>query len=206
MAEINLPEIKTSSLLWANRPEASSAKGEVYYFTDIGPNGSYWISNGEFWSPVNGEVTLFSSGVETSITGTLLETTIAAYTLPGGIMSKIGSIDLYVLFSSTNSANSKTLRVRHSDVGSIAGIQYYNTGFSTISSIQAFCSIKSNNSTIQQKGYGLYGVSSGLGLTASIIVTNNRDMTLPSDITLTGQLSNTGEFLGVAAWSVIYRG
>jgi len=206
MPTINLADIKPKSLLWVNRPEASSAKGEVFYFSDIGPNGSYWISNGEFWSPVNGEVVLFSSGVDTSITGTLLETTISTYTLPGGIMSKIGSIDLYVLFSSTNSASSKSLRIRHSDVGSIAGVQYYNTGFSTISSIQAFCSINSNNSTNQQKGYGLFGVSSGLGLTASVLVTNNRDMSLPSDITLTGQLSNTGEFLGVTSWSVVYRG
>ena len=63
MPTLNLADIKPKSLLWANRPEASSAKGEVFYFSDIGPNGSYWISNGEFWSPMNGEVTLFSSGV-----------------------------------------------------------------------------------------------------------------------------------------------
>ena len=206
MPTINLPEIKTKSLLWVNRPEASSAKGEVFYFTDIGPNGSSWISNGEYWSPTNGEVVLMSSGVETSITGTIIETSIGAYTLPAGLTSRVGSIDLYILFSSTNSANSKTLRVRHGDVGTITGTQFYNTGFSTISSIQAFCSINANNSTTSQKGYGLFGVSSGLGLTASLLVTASRDMSQPSDITLTGQLSNVADSLGVVAWSVIYRG
>ena len=206
MPTINLADIKTKSMLWVNRPEASSANGEVFYFTDIGPNGSSWTSNGEFWSPTNGEVVLMSSGVETSITGTIIETSIGAYTLPAGLMSRVGSIDLYILFSSTNSANSKTLRVRHGDVGTITGTQFYNTGFSTISSIQAFCSINSNNSTTSQKGYGLFGVSSGLGLTASILVTGSRDMTQASDITLTGQLSNVADSLGVVSWSVIYRG
>lgn len=207
MAEINLPEIKTSSLLWANRPDASSAKGEMFFFSDIGVNGSYWVSNGEFWSPLNGEVTLFSSGLDVSLTGTTTETAIGTYTLQGGIMSRVGQLDVVALVSCTNNANTKTFRVRKADVGSISTGAYYSAAVTSVLNIQLFTCIKSNNSTTAQKGFGSTGgVIPGLGTVAASIITTSRNMSLPCDISVTGQLGNSADTISLRGYYVVYRG
>lgn len=207
MPTINLPEIKTRSLLWANRPEASSAKGEVYYFTDIGPNGSSWISNGEFWSPVNGEVVLAASGLISSVTGTTSETSLAAYTIPAGLMSRIGQFDLVVLTSNTNNANTKTFRIRLADVGLINGVAYYTAGVSSVTHMQVWCSIRANNSLNAQKGFGATGVTiAGIGIANAGLIAGTRNMNQACNITLTGQLANSSDTASLLAWTIVYKG
>jgi hypothetical protein len=207
MAFINLPEITTKTALWANRPSADSAKGEVYYFTDIGPNGSSWISNGEFWSPVNGEVVLASSGVSSSVTGTTSETSLAAYTVPAGLMSRIGQFDLVVLTSNTNNANLKTFKIRLADVGVINGVSYYIAGVTSVNHMQLWCSIRANNSLNAQKGFGATGGTiAGIGTINAGLITGTRNMNQACDITLTGQLANSSDTASLRAWTIVYKG
>lgn len=207
MAVINLPQITTKTALWANRPSADSAKGEVYYFTDIGPNGSSWISNGEFWSPVNGEVVLMSSGVETSITGTTSQTALATLTIKGGMVSRVGSIDLILFMSCTNNANLKTFRVNLCNVGSITGTTYYTGPFNAILLNTFFCSIKTRDNPTLQKGFGATGGSAaGIGLSSANLITSAQNMNLDFDIVITGQLADAADSIRTYGYSIIYRG
>lgn len=44
---------------WASRPVASAATGQAIMVTDVGVNGSVWVSNGRTWLPLAAPLTLF---------------------------------------------------------------------------------------------------------------------------------------------------
>lgn len=193
---------------WATRPPAASLVASVIYISNIGVNGSYWISNGTFWSPVNGEVTLAQSGASTNLTGTTSETALVTYTLPGGLMSTVGQLEIIFMYSYTNSANSKTMRIKHSAVGGGAGGDtYYSCAVTTTQVTNGICCIHSNNSVSAQKGWGIGSTGpSGLGALSSSLRQFTRGLSNDSDIVLTGQLANSGETLTVESYSIVYRG
>lgn len=198
----------TRNLTWAQRPNAAQYQNEIIYISDIGIGGSYWASNGTYWSPLNGEVTLAQSGATVSLTGTTSETVLATYTLPGGLMSANGQLEVWFTTSYTNSANSKTLRVRHSSVGGgVAGdIYYYCTHTATESCMSITC-IRSANSTTAQKGFGIgSSASAGVGTMAATLRSLTRGLQNDSDIVLTAQLALSSETINVISYSIVYRG
>lgn len=75
---------------WATKPTASSYIGTVF-ISDIGEvngsyTGSYWVSNGTEWKPLNGHVTLFTKTTAGSAhTGTVTETTLLTYNAPASL-------------------------------------------------------------------------------------------------------------------------
>ena len=198
----------TRNLTWAQRPNAARYQNEIIYISDIGIGGSYWTSNGTYWSPLNGEVTLAQTGAATSVTGTTSETVLATYTLPGGLMTPWSQLEIIVLWSFTNSANTKILRVRQSSVGGgISGDPYFYFAGTTTASVQNICVIRSNNSISAQKGFGIgTGGVSGLGALSASLSAFNRNLANASDIVLTGQLANSSETITVEAYSIVYRG
>lgn len=202
MGFISLPAENVPQYLWTNRPSASSTIGELIYITNVGIGGSYWISNGTYWSPLNGEVTLAQSGAAIDMTGASTEQIMATYTLPGGLMTPWSQLEIIVLWSFTNSANTKILRVRLSS----ADPYFYFAG-TTTASVQNICVIRSNNSISAQKGFGIgTGGVSGLGSLSASLSAFNRNLANDSDIILTGQLANSSETITIEAYSIVYRG
>lgn len=208
MGFISLPSETIQQYLWANRPSAASVVGELIYITNVGIGGSYWISNGTYWSPLNGEVTLAQSGAAVSMTGAATEQVMATYTLPGGLMSANGQIEIIHFWNVTNSVNNKTVRIRHSAVGGgVSGDTYYSFTQTAIVGVQAITCIRANNSVSAQKGWGIAtSVSSGLGAIAATLRSFTRDLQNDSDIVFTAGLANTSETVTLEGYSIVYRG
>lgn len=186
---------------WSAKPLASRLNGVTIKITDIGTNGSLWISNGTRWTPLNGDVTLACSNASPSLTGTLSETALATYTIPGGLMSATSELEIVTLWTYTNSANTKTLRIR---LGGIAGAIFYGAAPTTTASCQAFTIIRNAASTSSQIGMAS-GSSSGLGSSTISLSTGSRDITADQDLVFSGQLTNVGESISLIGYSILYR-
>lgn len=200
----------TRNLTWAQRPNAAQYQNEIIYISDVGVGGSYWTSNGTYWSPLNGEVTLAQSGAAIDMTGAATEQFMATYTLPGGLMSANAQIEIFCLWSVPNTANSKTLRIKHSAVGGGIGgdiISFYSCALTTSSQLQAITVIRAANSTTAQKGWGIGStVPSGIGAISSTLRSFARATQNDSDLVITGQLADTAETITLEAYTIVYRG
>lgn len=60
----------------------------------------------------NGPLILAQSAVPQSVTGTLVETTMASIVIPGGIMGANGMLRVQLLLSCVNNANAKTVNIK----------------------------------------------------------------------------------------------
>lgn len=197
-----------NALLFANRPSAAQYANEIVFFSDVGTSGSHWVSNGTYWSPLGGEVTLAQSGSSVSLTGTITETVLATYTLPANLVAPWSTIEMFHTWSYTNSANSKTIRTKHCAVGGgITGDTYYSYASTTTATLQAFTAIRCNNSLSSQKGWGIGTTGpSGYGTISSTLRAFTRGLTSASDINLTAQLANTGETITLVGYTIVLKG
>lgn len=81
------------SYAWAARPAAAAYSGQIIRITDVGPSaGSLFISDGTYWGPLNGHLTLFS-GAELGLSTTSSSAAImgALVTIPAKLFQKPGS-------------------------------------------------------------------------------------------------------------------
>lgn len=207
MGLISLPQEAVETFRWVNRPNAADYVNDMIFASDIGANGTYFMSTGSYWVPVGGEAVLAKSGASASFTGAVAEQSIINYTLPGGLMTPWSQLEIIVLWSYTNSANTKILRVRHSSVGGgTSGDAYFYFAGTTTASVQNLCVIRSNNSVSSQKGWGIgTGGVSGLGALNASLSAYSRNLANNSDIVLTGQLATSSETITVDAYTITLR-
>lgn len=187
----------TTSYTWATLPSAAANSGTRVRVTDVGPNGSDWISNGTDWVPVNGFAMIARSAVASSVTGTTTETTLATITIPAGVMGTNGQLWIMTLWSNTSNANNKTLRVRFSG---IAGTQYLLSTATTGVGSQIPLFIRNRNSASSQIGGN--SSSATFGHTASAAVTSAVDTSLATTLVISGQLANAGDTLTLESYTV----
>lgn len=78
----------TKTVTWATKPAAAGNTGLVIRVTDVGPGaGSYWVSDGTYWRPLNGSVMLANvMGSLAAPVATLTSTTGSKFTLPADIV------------------------------------------------------------------------------------------------------------------------
>lgn len=172
---------------WATKPDASSVRANhVIFVTDIG-NGSYFISDGTYWKKVH-PVKLYTTGsTTTAVTNTTAETQVASFTLPGGVMGMNGILRLCPMLSHTNSANTKTLRIK---LGAATAITQAFGGTGSASAYGAF-TIRNLNSQSAQKS--TQGGSMGIGTTSSAIGTSTADTSADITVSLTVQMGALAE-------------
>jgi hypothetical protein len=109
-------------------------------------------------SGINAGMTLLAaSAVPVSVTGTVNETTLATVTIPAGAMGLNGGLQIRTLWTVTNNANAKTLRVKF---GSMLALQLQAAG---ATGAQALTCIRNRNSASSQVGFA--PGSNGLGTT-----------------------------------------
>lgn len=198
MAIINIPKLIPSQIAWANRPSAANNYGMVIEVSNIGTNGSYWVSNGTRWMPMNGDITLANVNSTYSHTGTVAETTLATVTIPGGVMGTSSRIEVIALFTTTNSANTKTIKVK------FGGTSYYSVNSTTINAVTTVTNICNNKSTSSQIGSG-GNSSAGIGSATVAAATSSVDTTQDVALTFTGTLANSGENISLLGYTVILR-
>ena len=172
---------------WATKPDASSVRANhVIFVTDVG-NGSYFISDGTYWEKVH-PVNLYTTGsTTTAVTNTTAETQVASFTLPGGVMGLNGILRLCPMFSQTNSANTKTLRIK---LGAATAI---TQAFGGAGSASAYGILTVRNLNSQSSQKSTQGGSLGVGTTSSAIGTSAVDTSADITVSLTVQMGALAE-------------
>lgn len=142
-------------------------------------------------------IVLGASAVAASITGTVAETSLAAVTVPAGAMGANGDMRFTALFSYTNSANNKTIRVRFGN--GLSGTLFISSVLTTTAASRISGTISNRNNSASQIGglvNGAIGGSSTANITAAI------DTTASQTLTFSGQLANTGETITLESYVV----
>lgn len=206
MAFYNLPK-STLQTTFVNRPNASLMSGKIVYMTDIGPAGSYWISNGTRWQPLGGSCLLAISQIASSVTGTTSESNLASYTLQSGLMSANGQLEVFVLWSYTNSVNTKAPRMRFGfDYDPLGGNIFYNPSITTTNTLQSFMILKNNNAQNSQLGFA-NNTGSGYATSIGSVVTsswNTASTSYKTGLHFNGALGNAADTLTLEGYSITY--
>ena len=168
-----------SEYTWANKPSVAPL-GQIICVTDIGENGSLWRGNGTKWVRLH-QIRLSDLTSSVSLTGTTLETTLVTITIPAGLIGSSGKVKLYPLWSVTNNANNKTLRVK---LGGSTGYFLQMSGYAQLSSLVIFRNF--NSESVQKVSSGL---PAGLGSTSGAFTSLTIDTSAATTLTITGQLA-----------------
>lgn len=200
---INLFPLKTST--WANRPTTAQA-GDLITITDIGPVDEIFKYNGTRWAPINGQCLLASTNISVSVTGTADQTELGSVTLPGGLVSANGILEVSSFWAMTNSANSKNIKIKIGQTSDPAtgGSSFLNRTETTILYHQHLCVLRCANSTSSQKAISST-LAAGFGSTTASNFTNTYDLSTDKKIFFTGQLANTGETVTLRGWRLMYK-
>ena len=167
-----------SEYTWANKPSVAPL-GQIICVTDVGENGSLWRGNGTKWVRLN-PIKIFSLSVPV-LTASTSVVTLATITIPAGLMGANGKLKIYPLWSTTNNANVKTLRLN------IGGLLCSTMVSQSVSNNSGLLIIRNINSeSVQKCSSGLVaGIGSSFGSIASLTV----DTSAATTITITGQLA-----------------
>lgn len=200
---INSFPLKTST--WANRPTTAQA-GDLIMITDIGPVDEVFKWTGSRWAPINGQCLIYSTNASVSVTGTVNQTELGTVTIPGGLMSTNGILEISSFWTMTNSANNKTIKIKHGQTTDpvTGGSSFVNRTETTIAIHQHLCILRCSNSVNAQKAISST-ISTGLGTTTASNFTNTYDLSTDKKIFLTGQLANTGETITLRGWRLMYK-
>jgi uncharacterized protein YbjQ (UPF0145 family) len=139
---------------------------------------------------------LAASGVLASHTGSTSETALATIAVPAGAMGANGILRVTSLWSYTNSANTKTLRMR---LGGLAGTLFMEIAATTTAYYYSQRLIQNRNS--QSSQIGQQG-GTGTFTTAANATTGTVDTSSAQDLVLTGQLASAGETITLEGYII----
>ena len=151
-----------SEYTWANKPSVAPS-GQIICITDVGENGALFRGNGTKWVRMH-NIRYYDLGAAVSLTGTTSETTLASFTVNGGLMGAKGKLKIWPLLSMTNNANGKTFKLK------MDGNVIYGNTRTNETHIQFVSIVRNANSESSQK-IGT-GVTAGLGTSTAAIVTH----------------------------------
>ena len=143
---------------------------------------------------------LAASAVAASVTGTTTETALATITLPGGAMGANGILRVTSIFSYTNSANNKNIRMRLGGSG-LSGTQLQNVTVSSTSGIMLQRVMQNRNAQNSQV-LGASATNTSYGTFGAAPITSGVDTSSDQPIVLSGQLSNSGETLTLESYVI----
>lgn len=151
--------------------------------------------------PPRGSATLLAaSAVAASVTGTTNETALATVTIPAGAMGLNGAIEIRTVWMFTNSANTKTLRVR---LGGIGGTVFLNVAPTTTASSTDTRRIRNRGSAASQVGSAPASQVPGLiGSSSSFITTGTVDTSAAQDLVISGALALGTETITLESYEV----
>jgi hypothetical protein len=146
---VSYPLEVAGSTTWADRPDATLHNGKIIRISDVGTAGSLWMSDGTRWYPMNGRVTLAMSGAGLNAPGDTNENPLVTITIPAGIMGVNGTLMIDHLWTLTNNANVKTLRVRFSGA---SGTTFYSANNASSNGVHTQTWIQNRNAANSQVG------------------------------------------------------
>lgn len=198
MGLINLPT-KTYSTTWASKPPASSMSGQMIRVSDIGYGNNLFISNGTRWQPLGGSCLVSQSNVAVSVTGTASETTLATISVPGGLMSANGTLEVSTLWSYTNAATSRNIRARFG----AGAISFFSGTVTTSNTAQCKFYLRNTNSTSAQVCQPI-GLIQTFAASTSTFATYTQDTSIDFNITLSATLTDTSQTVTLEGYTIFY--
>ena len=172
-----------SEYTWANKPSVAPL-GQIICVTDIGENGSLWRGNGTTWKRLH-QIRFYDLSASVALTGTTSETTLLTVNIPAGLIGVSGKVKMYPLYSMTNNANNKTLRVK------LGGSTAYSIVVASSSQSSALVIIRNIGSESVQKSST--AVVAGLGNNSAALTSLAINTSVATTITVTGQLANSAD-------------
>jgi hypothetical protein len=143
-----------------------------------------------------GVTVLASSAVAVSCPADTNEDVLATITVPGNSMGLNGSLRIWTLWTMTNSANNKTIRVRFSGANGAQYMVVTNTTTATYHAVTLLGNRGAANSQVGQMSNGLIASSSGAVVTSAV------DTTVDTTIVITGQKASAGETITLERYLV----
>lgn len=141
---------------------------------------------------------LWTLGAPVSLTGTLVETSLASFTLKGGTMGLNDQIEIWALFSVTNSATVKNVEVIFGSVNVVG------SNLTTVDCLNRPQWIWNRNSLSSQVFYPA-GQITGTGNTSGVPATTTQNTALDVLIDFHGTLLDTAEVITLEAGHVKIR-
>ena len=141
---------------------------------------------------------LAASAVAVSHTGDTNETALATVAIPAGAMGPNGSLRITAVFSHTNSANSKTLRIR---LGGISGAAFMSYSNSANASQMTQRIIQNRNSQALQVS-GAAGIANAVGAEHGIAGDRRGRHVSAQDLVISGQLASADEVITLESYLV----
>lgn len=143
---------------------------------------------------------LAASAVAASVSATISEEVLASIRVPAGLIGKNGILRVTSLWTITNSANNKTLRVK---LGGIGGTAFLASTQTTNASVQAMTVISNRNSEASQVST-TGGQASSFGASTGAVVTATIDTSAETLLVLTGEKASAGETITLERYIVEY--
>lgn len=139
---------------------------------------------------------LAQSGAAVSAPVDTTEDTLATITVPANSMGANGCVEIKTMWTTTNSANVKTMRVR------FGGTVYYGFGATATAANTSVARVCNTNATNAQVG-GYSAHSFGSDAQTGSLVTTAVDTTSAATILITGQKASSGETITLNSYSVM---
>jgi len=137
--------------------------------------------------------TIASAGANTT------ENILATVTIPGGLMGPNGQLWVYTLWNYTNSANSKTMRVRLNGAGSTQAFAITQTATTQMADLRIIQNAGAQNSQIFfDRGSVPHPGATSVGVNTTAAI----DTSVTTSLVITGQKATAGETLSLVSWSV----
>lgn len=128
---------------------------------------------------------LAQSAVVATKTGDTVETTLATITIPGGALGATGRIRVSTIWTITNNANAKNIRVR---LGGIGGTAFQNVPISTAATAAFETHIANRGAVASQVGWA-FGCRFDQVFTSFTPVTGSLNTAIDQDLVITAQLA-----------------
>lgn len=141
--------------------------------------------------PVPG--TEYTSFVAQSVVGatTTAETVLATIPIAANAMGANGYIEIFVFATANNSANNKTVRIRHGASGSGTGGNLYTASIQTTLIAVKFHQIIANRNSVSSQIGNLIIGDDGYGAGSNSHVTHSLNTAQASEIVITGQCASS---------------
>ncbi len=193
-----MPSNPFNFCVFANLPAASAAAGQFYLVTDIGTSGTLFSSNGTIWRPANGTAVLAASGVAVSTGSDTTEDVLATITIPAGLMTANGKLEIETLWAINNNANNKTFFVRF---GGTAGTPYLNVAATAAVAFQNHVNIQNAGSVSSQVGFPV-GTANSYAAGGNPMTTSAVNTAAATTLIISGQKATATDTLTLSAYSV----
>lgn len=178
---------------WANKPSVAP-NGQIICITDVGENGSLWRGDGTKWARLH-TVTYYNNTTPVSLTGTTTETTMLTIPIKGGLIGVNGVLAIQPLWSNTNSANPKTIRIK------LGATTCYSYGTLNTVHQDAYINVRNIGSESSQKTTS--GMAGGTGGTINNYNSTSTNTSVDFNIVVTGQLTNSADTMTIQAFLIM---